>query len=274
MSHVFTFLSWNIRHFDGRDPARLERVVKYIKGLNVDIISLYEIKGSKIYNLLHDHLPDYVWANTSGRQSQEILVGVRKNCGTIGFEQSDSFKGGNNFLRPGLLTSIKCDDKIIVFLSLHLKSGIDFVANATRLEQFDAMRGLSRTLKAKGIPLVVMGDVNTMGLDLSYGYGFDTQGEFHLMHRKLKNAGLEVKAKDWDHTWTPSETSRYKIADLDHVFASHGLEFIPMGDGSAPQGHADIRVDWPSGYSPRTERSAWWRDGMSDHAPLIGRVKI
>ena len=267
------FVSWNVKHFSGRNPARLSRVVDYLKALDADVISLYEIKGAAIFGMLHDRLPGYVWANTHGAQSQEILVGVRSSLGTIGFEQTDSFKARNNFLRPGLLTTIKNSmGDAVVFLSLHLKSGSDYLSNAVRDEQFLALRGLSKALYGQGLPLVAMGDLNTMGLDLSYGEGHDTDVEFKLMDRKMKNAYLKRIEKDWDHTWTPSAKSRYEAADLDHVYATQSVEFLPISEED-PEG-PKIRVDWPENYEPRGDRAIWWRDEMSDHAPLIGAVKF
>lgn len=264
------FVSWNVKHFSGRSSARLRRVVEYLTAVDADVISLYEVKGSAVFSLLHELLPGYVWANTHGRQSQEILVGVRASLGSIGFEQTDSFKAGNNFLRPGLLTTIKSPmGPAIVFLSLHLKSGGDFLSNAVREEQFNALRGLNKALRKISLPLVAMGDLNTMGLTLSYGAGHGTDVEFKLMDRKMRNAGLCKVPKDWDHTWTPGLKSRYDPADLDHVYASKGVLFTAVSDDRPA---ANIKVDWPKGYSPRAERSEWWRDEMSDHAPLIGTV--
>jgi len=270
MPKSLKFISWNIKHFSGRASDRLDGVVQYLKKVDADIISLYEIKGSKIFGLLAQLMPGYSWMTTAGAQSQEILVGVREGLGTIGFEQTDSFKARNNFLRPGLLTNIKLPSgDIFTFLSLHLKSHADYQALAVREEQFAALYSLSKKLKAKGIKLIAMGDLNTMGLALPYGHGFDTAAEFEMKKRKISNAGLKLCSKDWDHTWTPSKNSDYDQADLDHVLAHEDVDFIPQGKNGAA-----IAVDWPSNYSPRSARSTWYRDTMSDHAPIIGAVHI
>lgn len=264
------FISWNIKHFNGRSPKRLMRIIAYLKNIDADIISLYEIKGSKVFTILDAQLPGYVWNTTSGPQSQEILVGIREGLGTIGFEQTDSFKGGNNFLRPGMLTTLKlAGGDIYTFLSLHLKSSSDFLANAVREEQFAALYKLSKSLKRRGVKLVAFGDLNTMGLALPYGHGFDTAAEFEMKQRKMSNAGLRLIPKDSDHTWTPSKKSEYKKADLDHVLAHKGVKFAAQGKSGQ-----DILVDWPKDYNPRSDRSAWYRAEMSDHAPLIGAVRL
>lgn len=267
---VLKFISWNIKHFSGRNPRRLSDIISYLKYVNADIISLYEVKGSLVFDKLGKTLPGYIWMTTSGPQSQEILVGVRASLGHIGFEQTDSFKSGNNFLRPGMLTTIQIKGRPqVTFLSLHLKSHADYMANAIRAEQFRALYSLSKSLRRKGIKLIAMGDLNTMGLDLPYGYGFGSDGEFKLAQRKIKNAGLRLIDKDWDHTWSPSENSDYPPSDLDHVIAHKDVVFIAQGKS----GEA-IKVDWPRGYSPRSNKSEWYRDTMSDHAPLIGAISI
>jgi len=257
-------LSWNVKHFSGRDSGRLKRVVAYLRAQNPDIISLYEIKGSTIYGLLKSDLPGYVWMTTSGAQSQEILVGARSSLGEIGFDQRDSFKGGNNFLRPGLMTTVTTPNGVETsFLSLHLKSHADYHAIGTRAEQFAAMFKLGKIFRKSKKRLLVMGDLNTFGLDLPYGFGFETEGELRLIKRKLKLAGLRLLSKDSDHTWTPSKRSRYKIADLDYFIASDEVKIV---DDEL------VHVDWPKGYSPRSERSTWFREGMSDHAPIITSI--
>lgn len=263
MSKTLKILSWNIKHFSGRNTARLTRIIDYLKDHNPDIISLYEIKGSIAYGALKSRLPGYVWMTTSGIQSQEILVGVRKSLGEIAFDQRDGFKGGNNFLRPGLLTTITTGDVETSFLSLHLKSHADYLAIGTRAEQFDAMLKLGRLFKRRGARLVIMGDLNTFGLHLPKPYGFGTKGEFKIMARRFKNAGLRILPKTHDHTWTPSKTSEYKIADLDYFIVNHNVKI---------KDDAPVLVDWPKGYSPRSDRSKWYRDDMSDHAPIITEI--
>ena len=201
---------------------------------------------------------------TSGAQSQEILVGVKVSIGNIGFDQRDSFRGGNNFLRPGLMTTITTPNGVQTsFLSLHLKSHSDYLAIGTRAEQFDAVLKLGRIFKSMNSRLVVMGDLNTFGLDLPYGFGFGTDGEFKMLHRRLGNANLRVLDKDYDHTWTPSKSSRYEVADLDYFIVSDNIKI---------KDDKPAKVDWPKGYSPRSEKSTWFRSYMSDHAPIITEI--
>lgn len=53
-------------------------------------------------------MPGYQFHITEGRQTQEILVGVR-NKFTAFFTQRLEFTGGNTFLRPGALLTLSVE---------------------------------------------------------------------------------------------------------------------------------------------------------------------
>ena len=125
------FLSWNIEHFNGtggQDKSnrklrlnRVGRVVDVIRGKNADIFGLSEVEGSLVYEKFTQSMPNYTFNITEGRQSQEILIGVRSGL-TAFFTQRNEFKRNNPFLRPGAFLALRKGDTHLSILFAHLKS--------------------------------------------------------------------------------------------------------------------------------------------------------
>ena len=124
-------LSWNIEHFNGTGgidksnrkarEKRVERVTKLIKDEKPDVFGLSEVEGKLIHSKMTRLLPGYVFNITEGRQSQEILIGVKHGL-TAFFAQRNEFKRSNPSLRPGALLTITIKDIDIPILFIHLKS--------------------------------------------------------------------------------------------------------------------------------------------------------
>ena len=72
----FTVLSWNVENFRVADKD-VNRIVQHVRGYNPDVFALLEVVGSGVYQHIASRFPGYTFHMTYGRQSQEILVGVR-----------------------------------------------------------------------------------------------------------------------------------------------------------------------------------------------------
>lgn len=263
-------LSWNVKHFSGRRRSRLSSIVKYLVSLELDVIALYEVKGSEIFGLMAKYLPEFNWFTTSGPQSQEILVGVRSTVGITGVEQRDEFRADNTYLRPGLVVTVQRRDQgpQTSFLFLHLKAKNDLMDHGIRENQYDALIKLFDFFKDRNMRICAAGDLNSLGSYYPYGGGVKPETEMLRLSKRLARQSAKVLSKDSDHTWTPSENSRYKAADLDHVMVNENIKVLPMGsDGE------DVYVAWPPGYDARNKTAISWRDDYSDHAPLIWEIE-
>jgi exonuclease III len=92
MAKAFTLASWNVEHF--RDnPERITRVVDFLKTQKPDVFALLEVEGASVFDELVTRMPGYQFHITEGRQTQEVLVGVK--CGLTGFfTQKTEFRTG------------------------------------------------------------------------------------------------------------------------------------------------------------------------------------
>jgi hypothetical protein len=136
MAKAFTVLSWNIEHLKDKQANRIKAIVKKLKEEKPDIFAIYEVEGKSVYNDLFDKMPKYTFHITEGRQTQEILVGVKNNI-TAFFTQKVTFKSGNPSLRPGAILSIRINDIDYTLLFLHLKSLTKPVGLGLRDDQFE-----------------------------------------------------------------------------------------------------------------------------------------
>ena len=79
MPKAFSLASWNVEHFKGK-PSRAAKIVDYFKNDlgSPDIFALYEVEGKHTFGALTSRMPGYQFHITEGRQTQEILVGVKQ----------------------------------------------------------------------------------------------------------------------------------------------------------------------------------------------------
>lgn len=264
----FSVLSWNIKHFKG-GAARLQEVASHIESQQPDVFALLEIENVDVRALMEQAFPGYDFALTDGPEVQEILVGWRRTTFEQAvFSQKREFDVGNDKLRPGALLSVRQQAVWYNLLFLHTDSGTDAPAFGNRAEMFGKawkLKGaLDRHLGGDGASrLVVMGDLNTMGLMFPRtGKKYlrvDSPTEIAALAEAAKVAGMKLLGKSRDVTWKGSAGE----SNLDHVIASASLEFTRFGDGSdAPQ----VRVlGWPdlAGVAQTT-----FLKNVSDHASL------
>lgn len=295
MAKAFSVVSWNVEHFGKTSSslskeekrAALARKVKDVVSLlveqNADVMAIYEVSGKSVYSEVCDQLPDYNFQITEGPQSQEILIGVRKKFRFF-FTQLSGFKSGALALRPGALLTIRVDNIDYPILFLHLKShrdpkgfGLrdDMLHNAMKLKGTLDDNHRRRTGNADGYSnFIFMGDLNTMGMKLSY---LDKQRqitgieELGRLQQRLSNTksdiNMTILEKTYSETLWRSESSSYKTSDvdLDHVVAAKHLQF-KLFDGKP----VAVR-----GWNELEDKSAQeaWVNKYSDHALLYFEIQ-
>lgn len=259
----------NMQHFKGRQ-SRVERLVDYLQITDADVIGILEVTGSQVYPALSSKMRSHAWVQSDhpadklkgGRESQKILIGVRKTHGSF-VSVLSQFRTYNPYLRPGVFVTVDPPaDQQLNFLFIHNKSGGTADGLGTRQKQFNSLLKL-----AKKVPnFVVLGDFNTMGME--YPYVPDVKGHHELrwLDGRLKSRGLHRLSKTVPWTWNPNPyKSTYPRADLDHVLASQTLEFGTFKNG------AFVRVDGPDENSTLDEIQAY-REHFSDHSALYMEI--
>jgi endonuclease/exonuclease/phosphatase family metal-dependent hydrolase len=268
---LFSILSWNVEHFGkGKDKpgyeARIIRVAEAIEKKNPDVMAIYEVTGKEIYQECTTRFTDYSFFITEGRQSQEILVGSRKSLNTF-ITQRTEFKASNPYLRPGALLTIKAASGDYSILLLHLKSLSDPYGWGLRDFMWEKMRNLKKALNKMDADAryIVLGDLNTMGMNLTYSpKDISAEEELNRMVKMVERSSFNMKLLSKSHpkTYFNGSDSNYEPADLDHVFATNNIEFLKQSQGS------EVEVQgWPQANDP----DQWIKD-YSDHAMLYLEV--
>ena len=171
MAKAFSVASWNVKHFRGK-ASRINRVAKYLKDKNPDIFALYEVTGKEVFTELSLRFPHYKFQLTEGKETQEILVGIKSSF-TAFITQKLEFKSGTTHMRPGLLVTISKNEKNYSLLFLHVASGNnprgmglreDMITRAIKFR-----KALDKRSGGKGKAYYLfLGDLNTMGLEYPY----------------------------------------------------------------------------------------------------------
>lgn len=260
-------LSWNVEHFTGHGTGsradRVDRVAQLIADEDPDIFAVMEVKGSTVFTEFTQRFPGYSFSITEGTQVQEILIGVRGGL-TAFFTQRNEFKRSNPHLRPAaLLTVTTAAGENLSLLFSHLKSLPSPEGFGLRDAMFNKVRSLKKAIDratdGQG-RFILLGDLNTMGLHMTYSDA-DLTGpeEIARLDKILRARDLHRQPKTHAFTFNNGSTSPYPPADLDHVYASSNLRFKEQGQG------ATVRV---GGWAEAADIDAWVA-AFSDHAPLI-----
>ena len=283
MVKAFSVLSWNIEHFgktkkNSNKPNKpITPILDYVAKQEADVVAIYEVVGKMVYDEITDKMSGYQFHITEGRQTQEILIGV-KNKKSISsfFTQKTAFKSGAAALRPGALLTLKIDGVSYPLLFLHLKSltepkgfGLrdDMVERAIKFK-----KKLDEAHKDKGLTgksnLIFLGDLNTMGMNLTYSKkDVSAKEEIERLKKRLapKAIDMQVLAKSSEATYWPGSSSSYPIGNLDHVVAASHLNFKKFGENPV-----SVR-----GWTDETtsEKKDAWAKKYSDHALLYFEVQ-
>jgi len=232
MVKLFSVLSWNVKHFKLKKKDT-KSILKHINKFKPDIFAIYEVTGKHVYDFMMDNFSNYDFHITEGRQSQEILVGTNKKLHTFTSQRTE-FNRTNTYLRPGTLTTVKINNNDYSLLFLHTKSYTTPVGFGTRDDQFKKALDLKKSLDKKAgghgkANFVIMGDLNTMGMD--YLFGKDVQAKYELkkLAKHADNRGMQFLQKNYDYTWT---NGRKMFGNLDHVLASNHLKFTSFSNDS------------------------------------------
>ena len=262
---------WNVEHFKkkgktGDETARTDRVIDLLRTHNPDVFAIFEVTGKEVFSRIFTSLNDYDYQITEGQQSQEILVGARDTTRTF-MTQRMEFKAGNLDLRPGALLTVMTPTEIYPMLFLHLRSWPTPRGFGVRAHQLDEAFGLRKTLDAGAVRLgfpranyIFLGDLNTMGMNLTYSSGdIDAAGEIERLEKKAVGYKMQVLPKTHDVTqWGGGATPP---GNLDHVVAANHMTFQDVGGG------ANVQVTgWPEKANDVQKRQ--WIDDFSDHALL------
>jgi len=281
MAKAFSVLSWNVEHFgktakNSSSPNKpIKPILEFVKAQNADVIAIYEVVGRLVFSELKKHVPGYSWHITEGPQTQEILVGVKKSISCF-FTQKVTFKSGSPALRPGALLTLEIDGEDYPLLFLHLKSASDPKGFGLRDDMTDRAIKLRKALDKQNLAnggsgranFVFLGDLNTMGMNLTYSPKDVTADEEIARLKKrmgTSSVSMEVLEKSVEQTWWPGSGSSYPIGNLDHVVAASHLQFKQFsGKPVDVRGWTDKTTD--------TQRDDW-TDKFSDHALLYFEVQ-
>ncbi len=281
MSKAFSVASWNVKHFGatnkGQDKPKkpVAPIIDFLAAQNADIVAVYEVVGKVVFNEVVTKMPDYQFHITEGTQTQEILVGVKKTF-TSFFTQKTEFKSGSPYLRPGALLTLVIDGERYPILFLHLKSlsepkGFGLRDDMTQ-RAIDFRKILNKAEAAAGgtgsANFIFLGDLNTMGMNLTYSKkDIAAKEEIDRLRKRLahKSVAMNILDKTEDATYWPGSTSKYDEGNLDHVVAADHLQFKKFGTVSV-----DVR-GWVSEQT-NADKDAWAQK-FSDHALLYFEVQ-
>jgi len=272
MAKILSFASWNVEHFSG-EHARVERVVQLLDDLDPDVFALYEVKSGTVYDALMDGMPRHAFTiteNTTNPLATETLVGVRRSIQHF-VTQREEFKSKVPSLRPGALATLRKGGQDYCFLFLHVKSFPDPRAWGLRDNMFKHAASLKRALdkrapEGEDANLLVLGDLNTMGLNAPYNDISDIDGaqELGFLGRRMRAVDMKLLEKTHADSWWNGK-DHWDPSGLDHVFASDHLNFRAF-DGA----HVQV-VGWPAEPTPARQRA--WIERYSDHALLFGELR-
>ncbi len=116
MAKAFSVASWNVEHFGAmnKNKAKPKKpvgpIIEFLAQQHADVVAVYEVVGSTVYDTIVTVMPDYQFHITEGPQAQEILIGVKRTFSSF-YTQRLEFKSGVSVLRPGALLTIQVDGK-------------------------------------------------------------------------------------------------------------------------------------------------------------------
>ncbi len=274
MAKAFSVLSWNVEHFGAAAPGKPPKkpvapIIQKIADQNADVVAIYEVEGATVFSEVTAKMPNYSFHITEGKQTQEILVGVRKTL-TSFFTQRVEFNSGVTILRPGALLTITVAGASYCLLFLHLKSLTDprgFGLRDDQTERALKFRKVLNNAAAGGqANYIFMGDLNTMGMNLSFSpKDLSPDEELARLKARCPSKKLMVLDKSEPATFWPGSTSSIPPTNLDHVVASDHLNFKSFG--GVP---VSVR-GWPQEATP-TDKDKWAAK-FSDHAMLFFEVQ-
>ncbi|MBC8354264.1 MAG: endonuclease/exonuclease/phosphatase family protein [Planctomycetes bacterium] len=281
MAKAFSVASWNVEHFgalraNGSPQKPIQPIVDFIAAQKADVVAIYEVRSSLVFQPMVDKMPGYQFHITEGPQAQEILIGIKK--GFSGFvTQKLTFKAGQAALRPGVLVTLTIGGKYYPLVFLHLKSMTDPKGFGLRDDMLQRALNFRKVLNKAGggnANYIFLGDLNTMGMNLTYS-NKDVTATEEITRLKKRAGTSSIKMKVLDKpipaglnhqaTYWPGSSSSLQPGNLDHVVAADHLKFKQFGGVSVK-----LR-GWPE--EPTSVKRDAWAKSFSDHALLYFEVQ-
>jgi len=185
------------------------------------------------------------------------------------FTQKREFKASER-LRPGSLISVKQGKKFFSVLFLHTDSGTTKSDFDNRKKIWTKVFALHRAIK-KSAPLLVLGDLNTMGWAEGKGKKAVVKVSEAQEIQQLKAAALKqsmtVLAKQHDQTFSDGSF----VSDLDHLLATNTFKFKALGKRADAQPNAVRVVGWNDLKTAKDR--AQYRSQYSDYSLLYAATK-
>lgn len=280
--HDLRLMFWNVRNLGDDvhvtdETERIKEIADIIQREDVDVACLAEVVGPDIKSKLNDVLPPGYTIFETASDNPHHLVTIFKNAAnrSVMLTQRDEFKGKKALDRPYPLIEVSQNDKKVAILPMHAKAGtrkFDFKLRQFRLQD---VSNLAATLNADDIPLIALGDMNTVG----NGENIDPRDELKKAQYLLYDPTSEDAYKDWEaaklilldkdqpNTWKGigKKKQRYGESDLDHVFIS---EDFKNAVGYVNDSGSQVRVGGWTDLTSEPDKEEWVRT-RSDHGYLI-----
>jgi len=262
--------SWNVEHFQNREPQNEARIA-FLAEQRPDVIAIYEAEGAEVWRELMGAFPRYSFFITEGVNTQEILLGIGPSV--TGFiTQKVEFQARDAYMRPGAFLTVRAGGTAYSMLFLHVASMRDPRGFGLRSDMIDKAFDFKAVVdKAAGgqANFIFLGDLNAMGLDYVYGktgqrldrVEVSAEQEIGRLQHEASKRKMRVLPKTFDVTWRDKRKLR---SNLDHVVAADHLTFKRFG-----QAEVDVR-GWPT--LPDDAAQQKWNADFSDHALLYFEV--
>lgn len=267
-------LFWNIQNWNINDTnplrgeSRLSRILSVLRREKPDIALFAEVTDPAIPNEILRRLGGRHTVFATNDKNSHQLMAVFRAAGTKGISitQRNEFAGEDMKGRTFPLLEIHGQSSALAVMAAHTKARSDSLSMKKRQTQFGQMAGLAAEFNKRAVPLLVVGDMNTMG----NGRDIDGPAEIAITKNILATGGLAPLPKDKTLTWRGIDSDAiYPDAELDHAFitAAAAVNVRPVNDNGAR-----VRVGgWPE-QATKTRQDNWVRRN-SDHAYLVIDIK-
>lgn len=282
MAKLFSIASWNVEHFkgEGRDSPRVDRVVAFLADREPDLFALYEVEGATVFRALVDRMPGYTFQITEGTQTQEILVGVRRDL-TAFITQKTEYRSGTTHMRPGQLVTLSVGGSDYAVLFLHVASGVDPRGMGLRDDMvqraLDFRKALEKQNRRNGgdgvVNYLFLGDLNSMGMEYPFDRAITAEIElakWEAEASRLRTNKMVRLTKTHPNSWSNGTGSTIPDSNLDHVFATDNLRFRAF-TGASNGEEALVKVEGWVDETTDAAKDRWIAD-HSDHSLLYLEV--
>ncbi|MFE8032367.1 endonuclease/exonuclease/phosphatase family protein [Thiohalocapsa marina] len=118
----------------------------------------------------------------------------------------------------------------------------------------------------RGANFIVMGDLNTMGLNAAWNpkSDLDADEEIAFLENRMRSVKMVRLTKTHEASWWNGK-EKPGPSKLDHAFAAEHLRFRQF------DGHPIKVIGWPT--LPDADAQRQWIESFSDHAMLYGEIE-